>query len=399
MKLAIWIDTISDVREIDGVPWLHTAGTSAQFMTFALAVAAHFSDATILTRSAADGAPLRPVGPLASGQFVGLPFYPSLRDARAFLRAAPATVRRARAAFEGADVAWLFGPHPLTWPMLSAARHAGATPVLGVRQPGMSYWWGRAASLRELLAVPLLAPTELYLRTRGRKLAMTVVGERIARLYRRQPQNTLVHVAATVPVAMATNRSDQLGQLPSPSDASRPWRLLAVGRLEPEKDPLLALDVLRELKTRAGRPVTLSWAGDGRLRAAFLGRAEQLGLAAEVELLGDVEFARLRSLYQQSDLLLHTAKVEGIPQVLLEALSFGLPVVATDAGDIASFFGAHVRVVADRTPESLARAVVALLRDRQTYAELAERGRQFAAEHALEPEAQRVAEFLRRARR
>ncbi|MCI4348271.1 MAG: glycosyltransferase family 4 protein [Thermoplasmata archaeon] len=48
-----------------------------------------------------------------------------------------------------------------------------------------------------------------------------------------------------------------------------------------------------------------------------------------VELLGEVDEARLRTLYAESDVLVHPSKVEVLPRAVLEAMASGLPVVGS----------------------------------------------------------------------
>jgi glycosyltransferase involved in cell wall biosynthesis len=72
--------------------------------------------------------------------------------------------------------------------------------------------------------------------------------------------------------------------------------------------------------------------GRGALQAAVESRARELQLGQRVLLAGEAAPDSLALWYGASDLLLLTSKREGRPNVVLEALSSGLPVLATDAG-------------------------------------------------------------------
>lgn len=97
-----------------------------------------------------------------------------------------------------------------------------------------------------------------------------------------------------------------------------------VARLESQKNPLLALDLLAALPGN----VHLAWVGDGRLRDEFVRKANQAGLAGRVHLDGWRTDARQRM--AGFDVFLLPSLYEGLPFAVLEAMAAGLPCVASD---------------------------------------------------------------------
>ena len=103
--------------------------------------------------------------------------------------------------------------------------------------------------------------------------------------------------------------------------------------------------------------------GDGDRRAALLALAAELGVA------GHVTFAGFRTdldrLIPAFDVFCLSSHMEGLGTSLLDAMCFGLPVVATAAGGIPEAVEDDVtgRVVPPRDPEALAGALVEVLRD------------------------------------
>lgn len=69
--------------------------------------------------------------------------------------------------------------------------------------------------------------------------------------------------------------------------------------------------------------------GDGPRRKALEGQARDLGLAGRVEWLGQVAHEELPELYRRADVFVLPSLSEGMPNVVLEAMAAGLPVVAT----------------------------------------------------------------------
>lgn len=105
-----------------------------------------------------------------------------------------------------------------------------------------------------------------------------------------------------------------------------PHYILGIGRLEPQKAWDLAIRAYAQADT-GDRPLIIY--GEGSERAKLTALIERLGLAGRVFLPGFVE--GLEEVIERADLLLLTSRYEGRPNVVIEALSTGTPVVATES--------------------------------------------------------------------
>lgn len=103
-------------------------------------------------------------------------------------------------------------------------------------------------------------------------------------------------------------------------------KLLAVGRIVPEKDYATMIEALSILKDK-GR-FKLIIVGEGRLRSALDEQISQLNLEDNVLLTGKSH--SMSEYYQNADIYLMSSSSEGFGNVLVEALSFGLPIVSTN---------------------------------------------------------------------
>jgi glycosyltransferase involved in cell wall biosynthesis len=101
-----------------------------------------------------------------------------------------------------------------------------------------------------------------------------------------------------------------------------------VARIETQKDPLFALELLAQLPSN----VRLVWVGDGRLRGAFEERTAELGLAKRVRVDGWRNDARERM--SGFDVFLLPSLYEGFPFAVLEAMSAGLSCVVSDVDGV-----------------------------------------------------------------
>jgi glycosyltransferase involved in cell wall biosynthesis len=138
-------------------------------------------------------------------------------------------------------------------------------------------------------------------------------------------------------------------------------RALWVGRLEPEKDPLLALEALELFIRDTGRGARI--VGSGSLEHELARRAAGTG----VELAGALTRAEGATAMAEADVFLMTSRFVGSPVVMSEALASGTPVVCTAASDPDDRIidGVNGLVVDDRSVTNLASALaVALTVDR-----------------------------------
>jgi teichuronic acid biosynthesis glycosyltransferase TuaC len=130
--------------------------------------------------------------------------------------------------------------------------------------------------------------------------------------------------------------------------------LLAVGNLIPLKRHALIVEALADLPG-----VDLAIVGDGPERPRIEALTRRPGLADRVRLLGRLPQEKLPDIYGAADILVHPSLREGWPNVLLESMACGTPVVATDfdsAGEIVAAPEAG-RIVAEATPSCLAATI------------------------------------------
>jgi len=106
----------------------------------------------------------------------------------------------------------------------------------------------------------------------------------------------------------------------------------AVGSLFPVKRWDRLLRVVQKIKNLGRGDVSFRIAGDGPLRPALEKLAGGLGIARAVEFLGEVQ--DMPTFLRGAKFLVHTSESEGCPNVVMEAMACGLPVVAMEAGDI-----------------------------------------------------------------
>lgn len=117
------------------------------------------------------------------------------------------------------------------------------------------------------------------------------------------------------------------------ASARQPRRTLWVGRMEPPKDPMLALDVQRYLtETYPSEGWRLVMVGDGTLHDDVCGRAEHIAGVTVTGRLPPEEVARQMAI-ASSLMMTSVPGYEGFPRVLVEAMASGAVPVVTGGSD------------------------------------------------------------------
>ena len=185
-------------------------------------------------------------------------------------------------------------------------------------------------------------------------------------------------------------------------DGSRPFELLFVGRLVERKGVHLLLDALASLPA-ARRPV-LHVVGDGPDRAGLEERARRLELGAGAVFHGFVAKEELQRRLSTCDAFVLPAVVdakgdtEGLGVVLIEAMSYARPVIASAAGGIVDIVedGRNGFLVPPGDAAALAGAMGRMMEDPSRARTLGLQGREdAAARFSWDAIADRLAEIYR----
>ncbi len=147
---------------------------------------------------------------------------------------------------------------------------------------------------------------------RSAEAARSVRNTIVPEIIRSQAAQTLANTAPGVPV---------------PESFAGHRRLVMLGRLSPEKNPMRMLDALR-IALEAGHKLVLYIVGEGPLQSAVTSYVRKLDLVSNTVLCGPLQnpFPLLKA----CDCLVMSSDYEGQPMVILEALTLGKGVIACD---------------------------------------------------------------------
>lgn len=183
---------------------------------------------------------------------------------------------------------------------------------------------------------------------------------------------------------------------PPAAPATGPPRLLSIGRLVSDKDHDTLIEAFH-LALPAYPEAELWLVGDGLRLAALRELAQRLSISDRVRFIPPMD--DLRPLLHQATLLVLSSRTEALPNVVLEAMAAGLPVVATRVGGVPELVdpGRTGWLVNPEDAPGLAAALSQVLADPDARQAMGRAGRARAlSDFSLETMAKRYEAVLRR---
>lgn len=146
-----------------------------------------------------------------------------------------------------------------------------------------------------------------------------------------------------------------------------------IGRLEPVKNHKLFVQV-GSMVLRCQSNVTFLIVGEGSLRGALEGQAKSLGISDHVLFLGNR--SDIPDVLAATDISVLTSDSEGFPNVLIESMSVGVPVVSTDYSSVRELIvdGKHGFIAPRNDAAAIAAKVAELLDDSDLRARMGKEG-------------------------
>jgi glycosyltransferase involved in cell wall biosynthesis len=155
--------------------------------------------------------------------------------------------------------------------------------------------------------------------------------------------------------------------------------------MEPRKNVGGLLDAYERVLVRRPDVPDLWIAGRATASASgLLERTERPPLAGRVKLTGYIDPALRQQLYEGASLLLLPSFDEGFGLPALEAMTLGIPVVASDRGALPELVGNAGILIDPKDPESIAAAIERILDDTALAREMETRGFERATHYSWE---------------
>lgn len=163
-------------------------------------------------------------------------------------------------------------------------------------------------------------------------------------------------------IFVLTNAIDTNTYHPDTVEMKTKYNFVWSGRFAPEKDPLLFINAIKELRSR-GHDVRGVMLGTGGLHENATKLLEKEGLSDVIDMPGWVD--EPAEYYAVSDVFVLTSKREALGLSLVESMAMGLPCITPRVGNIPDIAtdSENVIFIDRRTPDSVADAMEQLLTD------------------------------------
>ncbi|MGW8122582.1 glycosyltransferase family 4 protein [Roseivirga echinicomitans] len=154
-------------------------------------------------------------------------------------------------------------------------------------------------------------------------------------------------------------------------------RTASIGRLYPEKSIDTLILVIKELK-QAGFNVKHQHAGGGPLLDSLQTLLQDNDLKDSFEFVGELE--DIGSFLKDKHIVIHSSIFEGFPNVLMEAMACGKPIVSTDCGDARHLVQTRVNgfIVDVNDVDALVKSLITLIVNQKLMVSFSEAGRRLA---------------------
>lgn len=171
------------------------------------------------------------------------------------------------------------------------------------------------------------------------------------------------------PICVVPNGVDLPSELPEVERETERKILLFVGRIHPKKGVVPLIDAWARVPGMAADGWRLTIAGwdDGGHERALRARVDALGLGASVAFVGSVTGSEKEQLFRRASAFILPSFSEGLPMSVLEAWSYGLPVLMTDECHLTSGF-------AEGAARRIEPTVASIVEGLEDFASLAKRG-------------------------
>jgi glycosyltransferase involved in cell wall biosynthesis len=177
--------------------------------------------------------------------------------------------------------------------------------------------------------VPGNEPSLNFLHTVLTPIRRAVFKNAVAIAANSEGSRQMAEAADPFPVHVIPNGVDNVFFHPPPDRSEHfasPFRILFVGRFRPQKNLCFFLEQVARLDRNT---FELHFVGDGPLKKELRKLAETLDLTEVTTWHGWVARTEMPAIYQSADCLVNPSLYEGMPNVVLEAMACGVPVIAS----------------------------------------------------------------------
>jgi len=298
------------------------------------------------------------------------------------------------------DVVWICVPHPLAIVLIFLCRRTRTNYFMMVRENLRKQVTYRSSGVKKIAAMLVAAVLEKWTMLLAGQHVLFAVGGEMYRVLRGSKTNVFeVNVSLISESEFNTARVNRTLSRPAIGSG----HILSVGRLDPEKGLATLVDALKILSdTHTDKQRwMLHIAGSGQDESRLRNLVKTHGLEPQVTFHGYVEHGKqLYELYEKAAVFALHSFTEGLPQVLLEAMAHGVPVVTANVGGIPFLIEHETNglLIEPGNPQELAEALARVVDDEELRERIVSGGYETVCTQTTEANRKRMLVALREAK-
>jgi glycosyltransferase involved in cell wall biosynthesis len=200
---------------------------------------------------------------------------------------------------------------------------------------------------------------------------------------KRVMQNIYNRDIAVVPNGI--NMADYINEPGIKDGATRGKGILFVGRLVSVKGVQYLIRAMKQVHTKIP-DARLIIVGDGEEREMLESLSLQLGIQNYVQFIGEIPHEKVQTYMQQAEVFVLPSLSEGLPNVIIEAMACGLPIVVSRVGGIPEIITNDTNgyLVEAKDTESIAKYIIVLLEDEKLRKKISDTNKQLVKKYTWE---------------
>lgn len=259
--------------------------------------------------------------------------------------------------------------------------HSSSAGILGrlavkgkVRTIYTAHGWGFNIGMKSWVKYPILLLEKLCARYTDTYVCVAEFVKNLGLKYKLAPENKFKVIYNGVENKLQAESRKHARHSPSEDGLKEnEVELLFVGRLAEPKKPELTIEAIAGLSDEIKNKIKFTIVGDGSKKAGLEILAKENKINAEFKGALPKEEALIE--LQKSDIFVFISAWEGFPYTILEALSFGLPVIASNVGGVAEAVNENNGILVNNEIGQIKNAILKLANDKELRLRMGEQGR------------------------
>ncbi|OGH84953.1 MAG: hypothetical protein A2493_01900 [Candidatus Magasanikbacteria bacterium RIFOXYC12_FULL_33_11] len=231
-----------------------------------------------------------------------------------------------------------------------------------------AHGWGFNLGMNPLVRFLVLLIEKLNAKYTDKYIAVSEFVKKLGLKYNLAPENKFEVVYNGIESKVESQKSKVNDKI----------NLVFVGRLAEPKRPEMVIDVISGFEKSIKEKIRFSIIGDGTKRNYLENLAKEKNV--DVVFTGNLEHSDVMKELTKNDIFVFISAWEGFPYTILEAMSKGLPVIASNVGGISEVVDNNVGRLVENDAGQIANALLELINDKQLREELGENGRKLVEE-------------------